>query len=187
MRRLAFALLLTLAACGARAPSERAAAEGCALSTTHEIAWSTQDAPDTVTARAEGPTCAQAFVTLTIRGARGEPLWAYASTHYAMTAGDGALPGDTPAVSAEAMSAFLANWANIEVQRSGALPAWGAHDEAPRGDVFGYRTDFTRETYAMLRARNLAMACYASGAEAVACLVVDPASHAPAKIVTYGP
>lgn len=187
MRRIAFAVLLTLAACGPREAREHAGVEGCALSATHEIAWSADGAPDTVTARAEGPTCAQAFVTLTIRGAQGEPLWAYASTHYAMTAGDGALPADAPAVSNEAMSEFLRNWANIAVQHSNELPAWREGEAGPRGETFGYHTDFPRDAYEMLRERNLTMACYASGAEAVECLVIDPFSHAPAKIVAYGP
>jgi len=48
-------------------------------------------------------------------------------------------------------------------------------------------TPFDRETYEMLRARNLAMICYAAAVEASQCLIIDPGSQAPTMIVAYGP
>jgi hypothetical protein len=183
MRFLALVAFTLLGACGG-APSVDA---GCSRSARHEIAWSNAGARDVVAAYAEGPTCAQAIVTLSIRNAEGDPLWAFASTHLAMQAGDGALPEAATAVSAEKMDAFLANWANLSVQKSSTLPQWRDGDATLTAETFSYHTDFDRAAYEMLRTRDLAMACYAAGVETVACLVVDPFSHAPAQIVAYGP
>ena len=50
-----------------------------------------------------------------------------------------------------------------------------------------YSTEFERETYEMLRARNLRQLCYAAAAEASQCLVMDPATNSPIMIVAFGP
>ncbi len=186
MRLFALVTLALLSACGSSAPGTRAE-PGCARVASHEINWSNPGAPDVVTARAEGPSCVQAIVTLSIRNAQGDPLWAFAATHFAMQAGDGALPEAAPAVSDEVMDAFLANWANITIQKSTALPQWREGEPRLTGETFSYHTGFDREAYEMLRTRDLPMACYAGGVETVACLVIDPFSHAPAQIVAYGP
>jgi hypothetical protein len=39
----------------------------------------------------------------------------------------------------------------------------------------------------MLRTRDLPMLCFASALEAADCLIVDPLSRAPTRIVSYGP
>lgn len=184
MRYFALLLPLVLLACGQQQAADQG---GCALSATQLIAWSNSHAPDVVTARAEGPSCKQAAVTLIIRNAQGDPLWAFASTHYAMTAGDGAMPADAPDVTETAMTDFLANWADVTMQSSGELPEWREDEPALRGETFSYHTDFEREAYEMLRGRDLPMACYAGGAETSQCLVIDPFSNAPALLVAYGP
>lgn len=185
MRIFALLALSLLGACdGGSQPS---ANTGCSRSASHEITWSTPQAPDTVTAHADGPSCAQAIVTLTIRSAQGDPLWTFAATHFAMQSGDGALPESAPAVSDEAMDAFLTNWAELTIQKSTTLPQWREADARLTGETFSYHTDFDRDAYELLRTRDLPMACYAAGVESVACLVVDPFSHAPAQIVAYGP
>jgi hypothetical protein len=186
MRTLLLALAaLTLAACGERATTADAA---CARSVTHDVTWSDAAAPDVITTRADGPSCTQAVVTFAIRDAGGDPLWAFASTYYDLTAG-GPPPDGAPAVTNEQMDEFLTGWANVTESRSGELPEWRA-DAATLTEsatTFAYDTPFDRETYEMLRGRNLPMICYAAAAEGTQCLVVDPFSHAPTMIVAYGP
>jgi hypothetical protein len=185
MRVLAVALAaLSLTACGQ--PQNRTDTS-CAREVTREVIWSGV-APDIITARAEGPNCVQAFVTLSIRSAAGEALWIHAGTYYDMVAG-GAPPMDAPEVSDEQMDAFLASWAKPTLSRTGALPTWGedAATLAESASVFSYDTPFDRETYEALRARNLPTLCYAAAVEATQCLIVDPLSNAPAMIVAYGP
>lgn len=183
-----FALLM-LSACGQAPSPAGSTATGCARSATHAVNWSNPGAPDVITARAEGPSCAQAAVTLTLRNAAGDPLWTYAATHYALTAGDGLPAEGFPVVSPEQMDAFLAGWADVSEMRTSALPAWRT-DVATLGEsaeTFAYDTPFDREVYEMLRTRDLPMLCYAAGAEASDCLIIDPASRAPAKMVSFGP
>lgn len=186
MRHLAFILAaFALSACGefANAPT----AQGCARTATHDVAWSSET-PDVITTSSQGPSCAQAVVTFVARDSQGDPLWAFASTYYDMTFG-GIPPEGVAPVSNEQMDTFLAGWANVTTQRSGELPEWRADAEtlSASAQTFSYDTPFDRETYEMLRARNLPMICYAAAVEASQCLIIDPASHAPIMMVAYGP
>lgn len=184
---LSGAVLLLAAACNQSAPRQDANAEGCARTAMHAVAWSNPSAPDTVSARAEGPNCAQAVVTLVVRNAAGDPLWTLASTYQEMTIG-GRGSGEVTPVSNEDMDRFLDGWANVTLNHSSDLPAWPAGD-ATLGDAvdgMAYYTDFERETYEGLRARNLPQLCYAAAVEASQCLVIDPASNAPIKMVAFG-
>lgn len=186
MRRYAVAIAaLLLSACGQPDTAETPQA-GCPRSATHEVAWTAPGTPDVITTTSQGPSCAQAIVTLVARNSVGDPLWVFASTYYDLTTG-GIAPEDAPAVTDEQMDTFLASWADVTVSRSGTLPEWRAEAAALSGPTFAYDTPFERETYEMLRARDLAMICYAAAVEATQCLVVDPASHAPTMIVAYGP
>lgn len=174
--------LLALSACGQA--QQRSA---CARVATHDIAWSSAT-PDTITALSDGPSCAQAIVTLVIRNSAGDPLWAFSSTYYDLTAG-GAPPEGAPAVTEEAMDAFLAGWARVTEMRSSDLPAWreGVSTLTESATTFSYDTPFNREAYEMLRARDLPIVCYAAAVEGSQCLLIDPLSHAPTMIVAYGP
>jgi hypothetical protein len=184
MRILFLAAALALSACGQAA---NVAQNGCARTATHDVVW-TSEATDTITTRADGPTCAQAVVTFVARSANGDPLWAFASTYYDMTMG-GVPPDGAPAVSNEQMDTFLTGWADVTEQTSSELPEWreGVATLSESAQTFSYDTPFDRETYEMLRARNLKMICYAAAVEASQCLIIDPASHAPIMIVAYGP
>lgn len=188
MRHLAFAFaLLAISACGERQTSSTNAS-GCERVATHELAWSDANAADTITARSEGPTCAQAAVLFVARNANGDPLWAFASTYFDMTSG-GIPPEGAAAVGEEQMDEFLASWANVTAISSNTLPEWraGVATLTESATTFAYDTPFDRETYEMLRVRNLPMFCYAAAVEATQCLVIDPASNAPTMIVAYGP
>jgi hypothetical protein len=186
MRFLILAAVLAMSACQridtAEAPS------ACERSATHEVTWTSETTPDVITTRAEGPSCAQAVVTFVARNAEGDPLWAFASTYYDMTAG-GVPPEGASAVAIEDVDRFLAGWADVTTMRSGELPEWreGVATLTESATTFAYDTPFEREVYEMLRARNLPMICYAAAVEASQCLIVDPASHAPTMLVAYGP
>ena len=101
MRFVLIAAALALSACTPRDNTAEHAA-GCARSATHEVTWSAEGAPDTITTRSDGPSCAQAVVTLVARNSAGDPLWAFASTYYDMTMG-GIPPEGAPPVSDEQM------------------------------------------------------------------------------------
>jgi len=189
MRFLLIASALALSACTLStntAGNERAA--GCARSATHNVAWSTDGAEDTITTSSDGPTCAQAVVTFVARSSAGDPLWVFATTYFDMTSG-GIPPEGAPAVTEEQMDRFLTGWADVTLQRSGELPEWreGFDTLSASAPTFSYDTPLGREAYEEMRARNLQMICYAAAVEATQCLLMDPASHAPLMIVAYGP
>jgi len=177
---------LAMAACGQQ--NTASAPAGCARSATHDVSWTNADAPDVITTRSEGPSCAQAVVTFIARKANGDALWAFASTYYDLTSG-GLPPDGAPPVSNEDMDRFLAGWADVSEMRSSELPEWRADAEtlSASAQTFSYDTPFDRETYEMLRGRNLPMICYAASVEGTQCLIIDPPTNAPIMMVAYGP
>lgn len=189
MRTALFGILaLSLAACGQQQTESASAENGCALSATHELNWSSDTQSDIVTATAHGPSCGQAIVTLVVRNAAGDPLWTLSRTYLDMVAGGGG-PGAPPPVSDEEMQRFLDGWVDLSLGRSSELPAW-TESAATLGDAvqgMSYATNFDRDTYEMLRASNLPQICYAAATEGSECLIIDPASHTPAMIVAFGP
>lgn len=189
MRRMVLsAAALFVCACGQQTQTASApAVEGCARSATHQVAWTNSDTPDTITVRAQGPSCVQAVVTFIARNAHGDPLWTFISTYHDMTTG-GVAPEGAPAVSPAQIDRFLVGWANVTAQTSGRLPEWreGAENIGSNGRLT-YNTSFSRQSYEAMRQRNLRMICYAAAVDATQCLVVDPSSNAPAMIVAYGP
>ncbi|MES1199269.1 MAG: hypothetical protein ABUS48_04735 [Pseudomonadota bacterium] len=188
---IAAAALIALAACQQQAPPPTAAAvssgPGCAKSATHQVTFSDANAPDTVTARAEGRTCAQAAIVLTITAANGDTLWAYADT-YAVLQGGGVAPSQMPPEIANRMDQFLTDWANVTVKSTRDLPPWTAGAATLTDAVQGmsYSTPFDRETYERLRGQNLPDLCFTSGAESSTCIIMDPASHQPSLMVSFG-
>ena len=186
-RTILGAVALLLCACGQQPPTATTSAlGGCDRSATHQVIWTDAQAPDTITVRAEGPRCAQAVVSFVARDAQGDPLWTFINTYHDMTTG-GVATDDTPAVSAEQVDHFLADWANVTAQTSGQLPEWraGAENVGSNGGLT-YATSFSRESYEAMRQRNSRMLCYAAAIAATQCLVVDPASDSPVMIVAFG-
>ena len=189
MRRFVFALVaIALVACGQQQQTATTTQSGCERSATHEVTWTNETTPDTITTRSEGPSCAQAVVTFIARNANGDALWAFASTYYDLTTG-GVPPEGAPPVTDEQMDTFLAGWANVTVTRAGTLPEWREDAEtlSASAQTFSYDTPFNRETYEAMRTRDLPMICYAASVEGTQCLIIDPASNAPIMIVAYGP
>lgn len=183
-RFLAAFALLALAACS----EQQAAQAACDREATRSIAWSSAEATDMVVARSQGPTCAQAIVTLTVRNAAGDPLLAFSSTYFEMTAG-GPPPGAQSTVEPSQIDSFLAGWAEPTMSRSGSLPEWreDAATLTQSAETFAYVTPFDRDVYEALRARNLPMLCFAAAVEGTRCLIIDPADNMPTEIVAYGP
>lgn len=186
MRRLT--LILAALVLGACNQPQQNNASGCTRSATHAVQWTNESAPDVITTSADGPTCAQAVVTFVARNAEGDPLWAFASTYYDLTAG-GAPPEGAPEVTPAQVDEFLEGWANVTVSTTGELPEWreGVATLTESATVFSYDTPFEREVYEMMRARNAAMICFAAAVEGTQCLTIDPASNTPTMIVAYGP
>ena len=184
---VAGALALLLAACSPpRAATQSAAAAECVRTATRDVTWSDASAPDKVTARAEGPTCAQVVVQLTIRNANGDPLWTVASTYYDMTIGG---HSDAPAaVTPDQVDRFLASWVDVTINHSGELPEWreGEANLSASANGLSYNTSLDREMYEGLRQRNLPQLCFAAAADASQCMVMDPSSRAPIVLVGYG-
>lgn len=178
---LACAAALALGACSGE-QSQQAA--GCERSVTRNITWSDEAAQDVVTARAEGPSCSQAVVTLVIRKANGDPLWAMATTYFDIVIGDRSDP--TP-VSDEQIDQFLQNWANVTLNRTGEQPAWAEGADRPgAASGMSYYTELDRDAYEMLRGRNLPQLCYAAGVELSQCLIIDPPTGQPLAFVALG-
>lgn len=182
------AAALSLSACG-QTNTASVQDSACARSATHAVEWSQAGVEDVITTTSQGPTCAQAIVTFTVRNAGGDPLWVFAGTHHDLTAGGGYPPDGAPEIMPPQMDAFLASWADVSTSRSASLPEWreGVATLTESANTFAYDTPFDRDTYEMLRARDLPMICYAAAAEASQCLIIDPASHSPTMIVAYGP
>jgi hypothetical protein len=178
--------LLALGACNRLQQEASAPANGCARSVTHEVSFTDSAAPDVFTANAEGPTCDQAIVSLTLRAADGTPLMTTSDIYLNIRFGGGRPPDAEPTTPAQ-MDEFLTGWANVSELKSGTLPAWAPGASGPDGDGMSYSSDFGQEAYELMRARDATMLCYAAGMESSSCIVVDPATNTPIKLVTFGP
>lgn len=180
------AIALVTSACTreAAAPGAETAA-GCAHSATQSVHWSSEQAPDAVSVRAEGPNCAEAVVLFVLRRADGALLWTFATPYFDMRPG-GRL--DPVAADGGEVASFLARWADVSVNRTSALPEWAEGAAAPgdASETLAYSTAYDRETYEALRARDLPQVCFAVAAEASQCLVIDPSSRAPTVIAAFG-
>lgn len=187
MRHFAIAFaLLALGACGERQTSSNTAA-GCERVATHEVTWTDPNAPDTITARSFGPSCAQVVVLLVARNADGDALWQSSSTYHEMNGG-GVPPIDAAPITDEDMDRFLRSWADVTVTTTNALPAWreGSATIGDEGALLSYDTSLDRQGYEALRAQNLRVVCYAVALETSNCLIIDPVLGVPTQIAASG-
>jgi len=192
MRAIIFAVMLSLAACVQREGPTRPEAgdNACARTATHRLIWSDPADADVVSASSAGPSCAQAVITLVVRNSAGDPLWTFANTYRDLRTGGVAPVGmSPPEVSLEQMEKFLASMANLTQLRASQLPDWPATGPGPADPTrpLHYTTAFHRDAYLGLRASDRPLICYAAAAEATQCLVMDPASNAPAALIAFGP
>lgn len=171
MRGSIFALAALLAACAqppAAAPEQTAEA-GCAAQA--QAQWAVTDSPPlAIEAAASGPTCAQAVVTFTIRGADGDLLWAELYT----AEGNFDLQGaTTPQAMQTALGEWI-DWGNDSLRSTGKLPEWAEGAEQPGGEFpfFPEPAYADRAAYAQLRTADFDMRCVVQGLESLACFAV---------------
>lgn len=151
------AILCALAAMACTPQTQR-----CNLTVAREIAFTSPDAHDTLTARALGPSCDMAIGLYAVRDAEGRPLWAWATPlHHAF--GD-VFAADEP----EAMQSFLERWAEPVITTTESAPAW--ETLAPGA------TTLDQLTYNDIRARDLPMLCHFSGTARQVCAFWEPAA-----------
>jgi hypothetical protein len=147
---------LALCACTPSAPL------GCDLESVRELAFTGAEAPDTVAAQAIGPSCDKTIGLYVVRTAEGYPVWSW-SAPLAHRFGDVFAAEDT-----EHLQGFLDAWAQPQVSRTQAAPAW---DDLAQG-----QTSLDRLTYEDIRARNLPMLCHFSGTAQQTCVFWEPAA-----------
>jgi hypothetical protein len=117
-----------------------------------------------------GATCAGAVVTIVIRAAKGDVLWAEAMTAtHLMTFADAKTVSKMKVALAETLTQPQT------FKTTGDLPEWkkGAEAPAPLGDFPFYpEAGVDQETYAKIRAEKQAVFCYVQGMESMACIAI---------------
>lgn len=172
MRVIAFiAVALALSACG---QAGRDADSGdCNVSVTRTLAWPEGDARLTVTASAEGESCAHATATLTLQREDGANLHSFSAAYHALVIG-GEAPADAAAAPRADVEAFLNIWADARPIRASALPAWREGAAHPGDEsALPYRSPLARAAYEAYRAAAAPALCLAISVDAVECLVID--------------
>lgn len=155
MKRLAVsAMALAVAACSG--------AGRCDLEVSRTIAFTAENAADTVRVLATGPACDKAIGSYEIRDAEGHPIWVWAAP----------LPrafGDVfPAQEREVMRDFLARWSQPSIARTSTAPAWS--------DLGPGLTTLDQLTFEDIRARDLPLLCHASATGRETCVFWEPAA-----------
>ncbi|HRE42462.1 MAG TPA: hypothetical protein PKY87_00660 [Terricaulis sp.] len=152
-------ILAGLALCAACAPQQT---PHCEARISREIAFTESAAPDVIAAQTLGEYCAQAFGVLTITTHEGDPVWVYAAP-LARAFGEGFAEPEE-----EAMNAFLERWAQAELSRTSAAPAWT--------QLSAGQTGLDQLTYEDIRARDLPMLCHYAGTGRQLCVFWEPAA-----------
>lgn len=139
-------------------------ADRCDITVTRELAFSSPDARDTVTARAIGATCDKATGLYIIQDAEQRPIWAWAAP-LPRAFGD-VFAADEP----EHVREFLQSWAQPALLTTQQAPAWR--------DLARDQTTMDEFTYEDIRARDLPMLCHFSGTARQLCVFWEPAAGA---------
>ncbi len=146
-----------------------AAADGCSVSAS--AAW-TPSAGQVYRTEAfsNGPTCAQAVVTLVVRAPDGSVAWADAA------------PGEHVMIFADVkarpeMARALADWLSQDsmFKTTRALPVWPEGAPEPKSGEFPFMPEswIDREYYERTRAEGPPLFCYVQGMESIACIVLS--------------
>lgn len=119
-------------------------------------------------ASANGPTCAQAAVTLVIRASDGTALWVDAAPGAQLMTFAGV---KTRAQTLNALNDWLRQ--NPSFDNTGELGVWRAGRDTPESGEFAFYPEegVDRAAYEALRAARLPMFCYVQGMESLACVV----------------
>jgi len=147
------------------------AQDGCVAQAAQE--WSAAGRALTLSAHADGPTCADAVATLVIRDASGAPLWAHAFvTSWNFQLRDAATPAE--------MQAALQEWLDSAVSwaaTTSTLPQWPEGADRPDGGEFPFYPSEAysyRDNYMSLRADDVPFLCVVSGSESAWCIAFHP-------------
>jgi hypothetical protein len=132
------------------------------MTVAHEISFTSEGAPDRVTAHALGASCDKATLLYVIHDADERPIWAWVSP-MSRAFGD-VIASDEP----ERMREFLETWARPEVSTTGRAPEWNGL--APD------QTTLDQFTYDDIRARDLPMLCHFSGTARQTCVFWESAA-----------
>lgn len=152
-----------------------AAPTGCAVRETRTLEFSAPaPALDQIDVHAFGPTCAQATVTVTLRNANGDALWARAEPYAQLTLTDPSMPAASPEIMRQTLATMLAG---ARLDRTSSAPDWPAEQPSLAvEDGALNETQLPREFYLQLRARALAMLCIPFGQETESCIYYDSES-----------
>lgn len=162
----------TLGACAPEQSASTAPEGGCDVAVQNAISFTTNEPVDIVEARAFGPDCARAVLTLALRGPDGAPLWAYAAPYSAFAYG--VSPGmDIPRDQVEER---LADWVNVILDDTSELPEWPESLARLQNRSRSGRdsTPLDRDSYEALRALKAKRLCYGANIDAIECVVLDP-------------
>lgn len=190
MRTVLLLAALLTSACGQDAPppadppapAAAVAQSGCDKSAKQTIAFTAPDAADIVEARAFGPTCANAVVTLVVRGADGTPLSVFSTAHPWLV-GVAADPASADA----AVDNLLREWVQVKVDTTNSLPDWPQRANAFKDQLGAFMTTpFDRDTYLDIRARGAPRLCFATGVSSGQCIYYDAKSGTAPKVLETG-
>ncbi len=165
MRLVLLAAFAALAVACSPAEEVDVMSEGCDARAFSE--WTVNEQLFSIEATTEGPDCARAVATLTVRNTSGEPI--YTQSHITSE-----LMTLAPAQNPAAMNTALAEWVapNATMNSTSTLPEWAANSETPGGEFPFYPVEgHTRESYAAMRAANDPMFCYVQGMESLSCII----------------
>lgn len=165
MRLVLLAAVAALAVACSPAEEVDVMSEGCEARGVSQ--WTVNDQLFSIEATTEGPDCARAVATLTVRNTSGEPI--YTQSHITSD-----LMTLAPAVDPAAMNTALTEWVAPETTMSTTsnLPEWAANADNPGGEFpFYVGEGYTRESYAAMRAVNDPMFCYVQGMESLSCII----------------
>ena len=168
MRRICFAMATVATALAAAVSSSNAA--DCAAFA--HLAWVKGVTAESMS---QGPTCANAVVTLVLRDSNGKPLWVDSRIGAQVM-----LFADVADL--KKMNGVLKDWidqSHSQLASTDKLPDWPRGAAAPSAGASGEfpfypESDVDREAYIKLRAGKLPMFCYVQGMESLACVALTP-------------
>jgi len=187
MIRFLPALVLAFALAACTPPREEAVTGApCEARVERAVSFSDPVVEDVIEVRAQGPSCAQARLSLSLRGAQGGPLWSHEAAYVDLAFGGPRAP-DAPAPTIDSVQLFLEAWAQPSLTTTGALPDWpaGAAQPGAQGEGLAYDTPLSRDTYVALRAADRPAACFATGVDYSRCIVIE--NGVGAEIIGFGP
>jgi len=140
----------------------------------------------TAEAMSQGPTCANAIVTVVLRDSNGKPLWVDSRIGAQVM-----LFADVSDL--KKMNAALKDWidqSRSQLARTDKLPDWPKGADAPKsgdGGEFPFypEGEIDREAYMKLRAAKLPMFCYVQGMESLACVALAPEGATKVGLQTF--